>query len=138
MDSENKSVWMRLGGMLHGNREEIEKVLQGNGDTLHELLCKGGFCPDGDSYVPETSVAGYNEENGTSFPEEDVNFDCTSDRETLTFDIKHASVNEAMYRYCHAFNIPFFFDGYETLSVRIDREFVEDFRQRFNANEWIY
>lgn len=68
------SLWMRLGITLTGSKEEIEKVLQGDEDTLARLLQEYKFNIDGESYIPESCIEEYNKENNTDFPERDINF----------------------------------------------------------------
>lgn len=72
--SVETSVWMRLGASLLGSKEEIGKVLQGDETTLIQLLQERKFNIDGESYIPQSCIESYNNENGTDFEEGDVNF----------------------------------------------------------------
>lgn len=46
------SIWMRLGISLIGTEEEIDKVLDGNQDTLIRLLKAKSFEICDESYIP--------------------------------------------------------------------------------------
>jgi len=63
---EERSVWMRLGVMLHGTEEEIEAVINGDYDVFHKLVSEGSFHVDGDCYIPEPCVIEYNDKYGTN------------------------------------------------------------------------
>ena len=41
-----------------------------------------------------------------------------------------------MFNYCYTYNIPFSFDGYQTVEVRINKEFSEEFVKRFEEDDW--
>lgn len=80
-ESENKtesgavnSIWMRLGVTVTGTKEDIEKVLQGDAITLARLLGQKKFTIDGETYIPSSSIEGYNSQNETFFEEEDIEF----------------------------------------------------------------
>lgn len=73
-EAKQQTVWMRLGASLLGSKEEIGKVLQGDEATLIRLLQERKFNIDGESYIPQTCIESYNNENGTDFEEGDVNF----------------------------------------------------------------
>lgn len=68
------SVWIRLGATVTGSREEIEKILDGDTDTLVRLLELRQFEIDGETYIPSTVIEEYNGEHQTDFEERDVNF----------------------------------------------------------------
>lgn len=72
-DTEN-SIWMRLGITVTGSREEIEKILQGDEVVLASLLKKKKFNIDGETYIPSSCIEEYNNQNKTSFEEEDIEF----------------------------------------------------------------
>ncbi len=55
-----KSIWLRLGGYVTANEEEMEKILNGDKDALVKAIRENGFEIEGDSYIPEDS----NEING--------------------------------------------------------------------------
>lgn len=76
-DTENIdeiSVWMRMGTTMKGSREEIEKILNGDTDTLVRLLTQKKFTIDGETYIPATGIEEYNKEHQTDFEERDVDF----------------------------------------------------------------
>lgn len=68
------SIWMRLGITVTGSREEIEKILQGDEAVLASLLKKKKFNIDGETYIPSSCIEEYNNQNKTSFEEEDIEF----------------------------------------------------------------
>ena len=55
-----KSLWLRLGGYVTANDEEMEKILNGDKDALVKAIRENGFEIEGDTYAPEDS----NEING--------------------------------------------------------------------------
>lgn len=69
-----ESLWMRVGVTVKGDREDIEKILQGDENTLSRLLEARSFDIDGETYIPDTVVEEYNSDNATDFEEEDINF----------------------------------------------------------------
>ncbi|WP_288612666.1 hypothetical protein [uncultured Bacteroides sp.] len=68
------SLWMRVGVTVKGSKADIEKILQGDSDTLSRLFETLSFDINGETYIPDTVVGEYNNENGTDFDEGDVNF----------------------------------------------------------------
>ena len=68
------SIWMRLGVTVTGSKEEIEKILQGDEAVLACLLGKRKFNIDGETYIPSSCIEEYNNQNKTSFEEEDIEF----------------------------------------------------------------
>ena len=70
----DESVWMRLGVMVAGKREEIEKILEGDTETLRKLLVAGRYEIGGETYIPETSIEEYNGKYQTNFDARDVDF----------------------------------------------------------------
>lgn len=46
-------VWMRLGGMVTGDSNEIAKVKAGDTEMLIELIKRNGFWVDGNTYIPD-------------------------------------------------------------------------------------
>lgn len=68
-------VWMRLGVDVIGDKETIEKIIQGDKNALMKLLENGNVYVNGDTYIPENIVEEYNEENGTDFGVYDVEFE---------------------------------------------------------------
>lgn len=69
-----ETVWLRLGTTVQGSRKEIEKILNGDTETLRELLEAGRYEIGGETYIPETVIEEYNGEHDTDFREEDVEF----------------------------------------------------------------
>ena len=69
-----QTIWMRIGATVKGNKEEIEKIIQGDNDTLCRLLEARSFDIDGETYIPSTVIEEYNLENRTNFEEENVDF----------------------------------------------------------------
>lgn len=70
----NQAIWMRVGATVKGSKEEIEKIIQGDDETLCRLLETRSFDIDGETYIPSTVVEEYNRENNTDFEEKDVDF----------------------------------------------------------------
>lgn len=64
---EERSIWLRLGAIVYGTKEEIEKVINGNVKTLYKLLTVKNYSITGNAYIPCESIAEYNEEYGTDF-----------------------------------------------------------------------
>lgn len=75
---DSKSVWMRLGIILTGSKDDIEKVLQGDLKTLRTLLENRQYKAEGDTYIPSSSVDAYNYDNKTNFEEYEIQFDLPS------------------------------------------------------------
>ena len=75
-NSEQRQIWMRLGAFVRGTAEEIEKVINGDGQMLQSLIKKGEYDITGDSYIPYSQIEEYNEEYGTDHDIcDDVYFD---------------------------------------------------------------
>lgn len=55
-----QSIWIRLGGFVNANEEEMAKILKGDKNALIKAIRENGFEVEGDSYIPEDS----NEING--------------------------------------------------------------------------
>ena len=72
--SLEETLWLRLGATVQGSREEIEKILDGDTETLRKLLEAGCYEIDGETYIPGSTVEEYNGEHDTDFEEEDVEF----------------------------------------------------------------
>lgn len=72
---DSKSIWMRLGIILTGSRDDIEKVLQGDLKTLRTLLENRQYKVEGDAYIPESCVGKYNDINKTNFEEYNIQFE---------------------------------------------------------------
>lgn len=70
-----RQIWVRLGVLVCGEAQQIESVINGDADTLVNLVKECKFFIDGNSYIPESSVEEYNEDYGTNHPIKDVEFD---------------------------------------------------------------
>ena len=66
-DSALKKTWVRLGVSLYLKDEEVEPIMEGDAETLREVLRDGRGVPDGDSYVPSVTVEKFNKEYGTEY-----------------------------------------------------------------------
>ena len=71
------TIWMRLGVTVHGNKDDIENIIQGDSATLNRLLKRRSFDIDGEAYIPASVIEEYNKENQTDFDEEDIDFPTT-------------------------------------------------------------
>ncbi|MDR2005327.1 MAG: hypothetical protein LBQ74_20075 [Prevotella sp.] len=69
------TIWIRLGVTLTGTKQEIESVLQGDKNTLKEMIGADNFKADGDSYIPQDMVNEYNNKHNTTFEEDAVSFE---------------------------------------------------------------
>lgn len=72
--SPETSLWMRLGVFVKGNREDIEKILQGDQNVLSRLISENKFQIDGETYIPSSVIEEYNDEHGTDFEPDDIDF----------------------------------------------------------------
>ena len=73
-------LWCRIGATLYINEKEAE-ILLGDGsddtiskDLLKRLIYDNRFRLDGESYVPESSVAAFNEEYGKDYAVDDYDY----------------------------------------------------------------
>lgn len=77
----NHNIWARMGVMLHLHKWEIEKLFSESitpieaAETVRCVLNEGRFSWDGDGYVPEPVIARYNDENGTDYSTNPVEWD---------------------------------------------------------------
>lgn len=71
--TEQRSVWLRVGVEVYGSKEEIDALVDGNGD-LNKLLRNGQFEFYGDSYIPEPEVENYNETYNTNFEKGEIEY----------------------------------------------------------------
>lgn len=70
-----KKIWMRLGVDVTADEETINKLLNGDDDSvLKEIVKNGQFELAGESYIPSLAIEDYNHENGTSFAEDEVSY----------------------------------------------------------------
>ena len=72
---ETRQIWMRLGAYVSGTAEEIDKVINGDVETLKKLLDKKQIEFSGDTYIPEECIEDYNEEFDTDYEPNMVEFD---------------------------------------------------------------
>ena len=70
---EQRSVWLRVGVVVYGSKEEIDALVNGDGD-LCKLLKNGQFKFCGDSYIPEPEVETYNELYNTNFEKGEIEY----------------------------------------------------------------
>lgn len=72
-------LWMRIGATLYLNEKEAEILLNGDNeeakDLLKRMIYDNRFRLDGESYVPESSVAAFNEEYGKDYEVGDYEVD---------------------------------------------------------------
>ena len=66
---------MRLGASVSGTKEEIDKVINGDANTLKQLLGKGQIEFNGDTYIPEECIEEYNAEYKTDYDPDLAEFD---------------------------------------------------------------
>jgi hypothetical protein len=73
-----RKLWARLGVSIYITAEEEATIFGGNEETtartIRKIIAEGRFVPDGDSYVPEQTVEQFNNDYGTSYPTQDINF----------------------------------------------------------------
>lgn len=71
-------LWCRIGATLYLNEKEAELLLNGDNDEAKDLLKRmiydNRFRLDGESYVPESSVAAFNEEYGKDYAVDDYDY----------------------------------------------------------------
>ena len=74
--SEQRSVWLRIGVTVTGTVEEIEALFQeeGSDEALKKLLDNKQYEFDGDTYIPGCCVETYNEEYHTEHGVDDYEF----------------------------------------------------------------
>lgn len=79
---EKKKLWMRLGVNLLISEEEESVIFGEDSDAgmtmLYDIVCRGDFVPNGDSYIPYESIKDFNYEYGTKYNPsefEDMGFD---------------------------------------------------------------
>lgn len=54
-----KKIWLRLGVTIEASDKETEKILNGDGKVLADVIRKNGFIIDGDSYIPGEEEIGF-------------------------------------------------------------------------------
>ena len=71
-------LWCRIGATLYLNESEADILLGEDDikskDLLKQLIYDNRFRLDGESYVPESSVAAFNEEYGKDYAVDDYDY----------------------------------------------------------------
>lgn len=73
-DGEERGIWMRLGANVRASKDQMDKILSGDNDALRQALIKGTFTPSGDTYIPDCEIEYYNDEYGTDYPIQNIEF----------------------------------------------------------------
>lgn len=61
------NIWMRVGVLVTAEENEIEALINNrDADRLKNILSKGNLTIDGETYIPESEIEGYNEKYGTN------------------------------------------------------------------------
>ena len=71
---EEREIWIRLGCRLKGSADEIDAIVNGDHKKLVEVIQKGTFSIEGDSYIPESCIEDYNDDYGMHHEIKDVEF----------------------------------------------------------------
>jgi len=79
VDAGLRRLWMRMGVSLYVSNDEERVLLSELADekanqVLRNIVSEGRFAPDGESYIPESTVDTYNRECGTNYEIRDVEF----------------------------------------------------------------
>lgn len=64
---EQRSVWIRVGVTVTGTKEQMEKLFDGDEETLRNLIERKQYELDGNAYIPDLSVESYNDVYGTNY-----------------------------------------------------------------------
>lgn len=75
METETRQIWLRVGVVIDGSKEEIEKVINGEQEALQAALDAGHFYFSGHAYLPLEEIEEYNEEYGEDIEPLDRDFD---------------------------------------------------------------
>lgn len=78
MEEKNRFVWMRAGVTLNMTEQEYDIIMSGKpeGEELvKEILKRGDFEFNGDSYIPESEMEQCNEAYGTEYETGDLTFE---------------------------------------------------------------
>ena len=71
-------LWCRIGATLYINEKEADILLGDDDikakDLLKRMIYDNRFRFDGESYVPESSVAAFNEEYGKDYAVDDYDY----------------------------------------------------------------
>ena len=74
---EEETIWIRMGVTVKGNKQQIREILSNtekSAKVLWNLLEKGRFEIDGESYLPSCCIEQFNEEHNTDFNAEQISF----------------------------------------------------------------
>ena len=81
MRFSNHNLWARMGITLHTTLKEVDALLSVNttpcetAELIRNIISEGRFSWDGESYIPESVVRQYNQENNTRYTEKDVEWE---------------------------------------------------------------
>jgi hypothetical protein len=71
-------LWCRIGATLYLNEKEVEILLGDDNtkakDLFKQIIYDNRFRLDGESYVPESSIAAFNEEYNKEYPIDDYDY----------------------------------------------------------------
>ena len=71
-------IWCRIGATLYLNEKELDILLSEDNDKAKDLLKRmiydNRFRLDGESYIPESSIAAFNEEYDKGYPIGDYDY----------------------------------------------------------------
>jgi len=71
MKQELRTIWARLGISIHATQAEMDTLMSGNAPNkaavLSKIFSEGRVEIDGDSYIPENVISGYNLKYGTNY-----------------------------------------------------------------------
>ena len=71
-----RQIWMRLGVAITADEDTIKNLMEGDTDTLRNVIKDGKFALEGNSYIPQPEIIYYNKVHDTAFNEmSDVDFD---------------------------------------------------------------
>lgn len=72
---QEQKIWMIVGVDIKADEDTIKKLLSADDNSvLEELIKNGKFELAGESYIPSFAIEDYNNENGTSFNEDEVSY----------------------------------------------------------------
>ena len=71
-------IWCRIGATLYLNEKELDILLSEDNDKAKDLLKRmiydNRFRLDGESYIPESSIAAFNEEYNKEYAVDDYDY----------------------------------------------------------------
>lgn len=77
MEQEMRTIWLRVGMSYTAPKDEIEALLSEENTVLpnlEEALRNGNASIDGETYIPQFVIEDYNEEYGTDFYHDDIDW----------------------------------------------------------------